>query len=238
MRSWVRTNLWLDHVSIGLTTFLGCIAVGHDAAWYNILVGSFLTTFGGGIVMKSLMSLFEGQIPSFPFCKDDLLHFSVWVFAVLSFALGFTADELKHFTGSEFFTFLIAVNSAILVSFGSHACFATSTNHWYLAPLLVYVYVHVGGDLRNLMYKGAPGVHPTKFTFYDDWEALIPLQLAIFASGFIETQCNGASKKPLFLAFFIYAAYLKQGALWNLAQLVYASPTPTGVPAAGRAGEL
>jgi len=235
MRSWCRINSWLDHLSIGLTTFLGCIAVGRDAAWYHILVGSFLTAFGGGILMSVMMSLFERSTPQFPFSKDDLLHHLIWIFAVLCFTLGFTADELKHLTGSQFFTFLIAVNSAILVSFGSHACFALRTNHWYLAPLLVYVYVHGGGDLRNLLYKGEPGVHPTKFMAYDKCEALIPLQVAIFASGFIETQCNGASKKPLLVAFFIYLAYLKQDALWTLAQ-TYISAPAAGSGSAGGSG--
>lgn len=224
MRSWIRKDRWLDLLSISLTSFMGCVTLGHDVAWYNILIGSYITTFGGGIFMNTLMSAFEGKIPTFPFSKDDWMHPILWIFGFFSFYFGFTASELKSFTGTEFYTFLIAVNYAILVSVGSHFCFAIRTEHWFLAPFLVYIYVHGGGDMRDLFYKDTPGITADKFTFYHDWQLVTVMQIATLLAGFSETHYSGKSKATLFIAFCIYAGYLKYDALVALGQSVYTIP--------------
>jgi len=223
-RSWVRQDRWLDLVSITLTSFVGCVTLGHDVAWYNILIGSYITAFGGGILMNSLMSVFEGKCPTLPFSKDDWMHPILWMFGFISYYFGFTASELKSFTGTEFYSFLIAANFAILVSVGSHFCFAIRTEHWFLAPFFVYIYTHGGGDMRDLFFKGTPGIAADKFTFYHDWQIVAVMQIATLLAGFTETHFRGKSKATLFLVFCIYAAYIKYDALVAMGQTVYTIP--------------
>jgi len=195
--SWIRNAKWMDNVSLLITTFIGCLNAGQQESKQSILLGSLCCTFGGGFMMKSVISITQRRIPSLPFSWDSRMDQIIWFSTVLLFYYGFTHDELTSFIGTKCYNFLKCINMGILVSFGTHICYTCQPTHWLFFPFLVYLFAFGGGDLQNSITHG---VYDGTRCAWNDQRVLMFHVGAVIACLITERHFYGKSSIPVFIA--------------------------------------
>eukprot|EP00397_Hematodinium_sp_SG-2012_P061622 GEMP01081947.1.p1 GENE.GEMP01081947.1~~GEMP01081947.1.p1 ORF type:complete len:268 (-),score=43.32 GEMP01081947.1:243-1022(-) len=145
---WTDEVLWLDDVSLASCSFLGAMALGHNAGWLSLAAASWMTAFGGGAYC-SIIKWLCGDELMFTFTKPGATL--MWLIGLAIYTFGLSPHELSVLKGSVIFAFLKSWNAGILVSFATHFF---KKRGIFIMSIAVYLYCYGGGDTSNLLFHG------------------------------------------------------------------------------------